>query len=384
MPVSQTGQPHGIAAKRQEASATASTRPAGGDVRAPSEAQSKTGGDTRAPSEAQSTAGGDTRVPREPRQPKLLDRVRETIRRKHYSIRTEEAYVDWVKRYIFFHQKRHPSEMGAREMEQFLNHLAVQKNVAASTQNQALSALVFLYREVLKQDFEWMDNLERAKKPERLPVVLTETEVRHVLAHLEGRNWLMASLLYGAGLRLMECVRLRVKDIDFEYKQITVRDGKGAKDRVTMLPESSVELLKHQLDKTRILHQQDLAAGNGDVYLPYALERKYKHANREWGWQYVFPASNLSRDPRSGKFRRHHVDEKSLQRAVKRAVLAARIAKPATPHTFRHSFATHLLKNGHDIRTVQELLGHKDVSTTMVYTHVLNRGGRGVRSPLDG
>jgi integron integrase len=316
--------------------------------------------------------------------PKLLDQVRETIRRKHYSIRTEQAYIDWVKRFIFFHHKRHPAEMAEREVEQFLNHLAVQKKVAASTQNQALSALVFLYREVLDKEIGWMDNLERAKQPQRLPVVLTETEVRHVLAHLEGRNWLMASLLYGAGLRLMECVRLRIKDIDFQYRQITVRDGKGQKDRITMLPESSAELLKHQLEKSRILHQHDLDAGYGEVYLPYALERKYKNANKEWGWQYIFPAAQLSRDPRSGKMRRHHVDEKSLQRAVKRAVHLARISKPATCHTFRHSFATHLLRNGHDIRTVQELLGHKDVSTTMVYTHVLNRGGKGVRSPLDG
>jgi integron integrase len=306
------------------------------------------------------------------------------IRRKHYSIRTEEAYVDWIKRYIFFHGKRHPQEMGERELEEFLNDIAVKKKVAASTQNQALSALVFLYREVLGKEIAWLDNLERAKQPERLPVVLTETEVRHVLAHLEGRNWLLASLLYGAGLRLMECLRLRIKDIDFEYRQITVRDGKGQKDRVTMLPESLAEMLKHQLQKVGILHQQDLAAGHGDVYLPFALERKYKNANREWGWQYVFPAANLSRDPRSGKVRRHHVDEKSLQRAVKRAVEAARISKPATCHTFRHSFATHLLRNGYDIRTVQDLLGHKDVSTTMIYTHVLNRGGRGVRSPLDG
>ena len=315
--------------------------------------------------------------------PKLLDQVRETIRRKHYSIRTEEAYVDWIKRYIFFHHKRHPAEMGEREMEQFLNHLAVEKKVAASTQNQALSALVFLYREVLGKEIGWMDNLERAKQPQRLPVVLTEMEVRQVLAHLEGRNWLMASLLYGAGLRLMECVRLRVKDIDFEYRQITVRDGKGNKDRVTMLPESSSELLKHQIEKSQILHRQDLAAGYGEVYLPYALERKYKNASKEWGWQYVFPATQRSRDPRSGKMRRHHVDEKSLQRAVKSAVCAAKISKPATCHTFRHSFATHLLRAGSDIRTVQDLLGHKDVSTTMIYTHVLNRGGRGVKSPLD-
>lgn len=292
---------------------------------------------------------------------RLLDQVREIIRRKHYSIRTEAAYVDWIKRYIFFHQKRHPANMGAQEIEQFLNHLAVDKKVAASTQNQALSALVFLYREVLRQEFEWMDNLERAKKPARLPVVLSESEVHHILAHLDGRNWLMASLLYGAGLRLMECVRLRVKDVDFEYRQITVRDGKGNRDRVTMLPESSIELLRQHLKKVSVVHQQDLAAGHGRVYLPFALERKYKNAGKQWGWQYVFPAARRSVDPRSGTERRHHVDEKSLQRAVKSAVRAARISKPATCHTFRHSFATHLLQKGQDIRTIQELLGHKDV-----------------------
>ena len=317
------------------------------------------------------------------KQPKLLDRVSETIRRKHYSIRTEQTYIDWIKRYILFHNKRHPEEMGAREIEQFLNHLAVQKHVAASTQNQALSALVFLYREVLKKDFDWLANLERAKKPGRLPVVLTESESRNVLAHLDGRNWLMASLLYGSGLRLMECIRLRVKDIDFEYQQITVRDGKGRKDRVTMLPESSNAVLKCHLERVRLLHKKDLRNGYGETYLPYALEQKYKNANRDWAWQYVFPATKLSRDPRSGTVRRHHADEKSVQRAVKNAVRAAGIQKTATCHTFRHSFATHLLKNGHDIRTVQELLGHKNVSTTMIYTHVLNRGGRGVRSPLD-
>lgn len=314
---------------------------------------------------------------------RLLDQVRETIRRKHYSLRTEATYIGWIKKYIFFHGKRHPKEMGAPEMEQFLNHLAVAKKVAASTQNQALSALVFLYREVLRQDFDWMENLERAKRPSRLPVVLTESEVHNVLAHLDGQDWLMASLLYGAGLRLMECIRLRVKDIDFEYHQITVRDGKGAKDRVTMLPEASREVLKAHLDRVRTLHRQDLAAGVGDVYLPFALERKYKSASKQWTWQYVFPATQLSIDPRSAIERRHHVDEKSLQRAVKSALRKARVTKPASCHTFRHSFATHLLQRGQDIRTVQELLGHKDVRTTMIYTHVLNKGGRGVKSPLD-
>jgi integron integrase len=315
--------------------------------------------------------------------PKLLDLVRETIRRKHYSLRTEGAYVDWIKRYIFFHQKRHPAEMGATEIEQFLNYLAVQKEVAASTQNQALSALVFLYREVLHQEFAWLENLVRAKKPARLPVVLTETEVRAVLAHLDGHNWLMASLLYGAGLRLMECIRLRVKDVDFEYRQLTIRDGKGQKDRVTMLPEASINPLRSHLERVKRRHQQDLSAGYGDVYLPFALERKYQGAGKQWGWQYVFPATKRSIDPRTGIERRHHVDEKTLQRAMRGAVRSAGITKPATCHTLRHSFATHLLQNGQDIRTVQELLGHKDVSTTMVYTHVLNRGGRGVKSPLD-
>ena len=314
---------------------------------------------------------------------RLLDQVRETIRRKHYSLRTEATYIDWIKRYIFFHQKRHPAEMGAPEMEQFLNYLAVKRQVAASTQNQALSALVFLYREVLHQDFEWMEKLKRAKKPARLPVVLTELEVRQLMANLDGRDWLMASLLYGAGLRLMECVRLRVKDVDFQYRQITVRDGKGGKDRVTMLPESSIEPLKQHLKRVNVLHARDIAAGYAGVYLPFALERKYRGAGQEWQWQYVFPAKNRSLDPRDGKERRHHIDEKTLQRAVKYAARAAKLTKPATCHTFRHSFATHLLQSGHDIRTVQELLGHKDVSTTMIYTHVLNRGGRGVKSPLD-
>ncbi|MEZ5576966.1 MAG: integron integrase [Candidatus Competibacteraceae bacterium] len=315
--------------------------------------------------------------------PRLLDQVRDKIRFKHYSIRTEHAYVDWIKRYILFHGKRYPQEMGKQKAEQFLSHLAVDRNVAASTQNQALSAILFLYKEVLEQDIGWLENVERAKRPARLPVVLTATEVRAVLAHLEGRYRLMANLLYGAGLRLMECVRLRVKDLDFEYRQITVRDGKGQKDRLTMLADVLIEPLQTHLADVKILHEQDLREGFGNVYLPFALERKYPNAGREWGWQYVFPASQRSVDPRSRIERRHHLDEQTLQRAFKKAVRAASITKPASCHSLRHSFATHLLMSGYDIRTVQELLGHKDVSTTMIYTHVLNRGGKGVASPLD-
>ena len=315
--------------------------------------------------------------------PRLLDQVRQKIRIKHYSIRTEQAYVDWIRRYILYHQKRHPQDMGKSEVEQFLTHLAVERNVAASTQNQALSAILFLYKEVLQQDIGWLDNMEHAKRPARLPVVLTATEVRAVLAHLDGRHRLMANLLYGSGLRLMECVRLRVKDLDFEYRQLTVRDGKRQNDRRTLLPESLIEPLKTHLADVKIVHHQDLQEGFGDVYLPFALARKYPDAGREWGWQYVFPALKRSVDPCSQVERRHHLDEQLLQRAVKEAVRAAGIAKPATPHTLRHSFATHLLMAGYDIRTIQELLGHKDVSTTMIYTHVLNRGGRGVASPLD-
>ncbi|HRX71167.1 MAG: integron integrase [Gammaproteobacteria bacterium] len=315
--------------------------------------------------------------------PKLLDQVRQKIRFKHYSIRTEQAYVDWIRRYILYYNKRHPQNMGKQEVEQFLNHLAVERQVAASTQNQALSAILFLYKEILEKDLGWLDDLEHAKRPARLPVVLTASEVRTVLAHLQGRHRLMANLLYGAGLRLMECVRLRVKDLDFEYRQLTVRDGKGQNDRLTMLPVSVIESLKTHLADVKIVHDQDLREGFGDVYLPFALARKYPNAGREWGWQYVFPASKRSIDPRSDVERRHHLDEQTLQRAVKEAVRRANIAKPASCHTFRHSFATHLLMAGHDIRTVQELLGHKDVSTTMIYTHVLNRGGRGVLSPLD-
>ena len=315
--------------------------------------------------------------------PKLLDQVRDKIRFKHYSIRTEHAYVDWIKRYILFHGKRHPQEMGKQEAEQFLSHLAVDRNVAASTQNQALSAILFLYKEVLEQDIGWLENVERAKRPARLPVVLTATEVRAVLAHLEGRYRLMANLLYGAGLRLMECVRLRVKDFDFEYRQITVRDGKGQKDRLTMLPDVLIEPLQTHLADVKILHEQDLREGFGNVYLPFALERKYPNAGREWGWQYVFPASQRSVDPRSRIERRHHLDEQTLQRAFKKAVRAASITKPASCHSLRHSFATHLLMAGYDIRTVQEFFFFNDTATTEIYTHVLNRGGKGVASPLD-
>lgn len=315
--------------------------------------------------------------------PKLLDQVQAVLRMKHYSIRTERAYLDWIKRYILFHHKTHPAQMGAPEVEAFLSHLAVAGKAAASTQNQAKSALLFLYREVLALELPWLDNVTQAKTPQRLPVVLTVSEIKSVLNRLDGTLWLMASLLYGGGLRLMECVRLRVKDVDFEMRQVTVREGKGFKDRVTMLPESSIAPLQAHLARVRPLHNEDVAEGYGAVYLPYALEKKYPNAAKEWGWQYVFPSRSLSVDPRSGVTRRHHVDEKSLQRAVKRAAQQAGIAKPVTPHTFRHSFATHLLQSGYDIRTVQELLGHKDVQTTMIYTHVLNRGGKGVQSPLD-
>jgi integron integrase len=316
--------------------------------------------------------------------PKLLDQVRNVIRVKHYSIRTEEVYVQWVRRFVLFHNKRHPQDMGEREISEFLTHLATVGKVAASTQNQALNAIVFLYKEVLKQDVGILEGVEWAKKAQHLPVVLTKEEVKKVLCQLKGTKWLMAGLLYGAGLRLMECLRLRVKDVDLAYNQLVVRDGKGNKDRVTMLPEALKEPLQKHLERVKVLHEQDLANGFGRVYLPDALERKYPNANREWGWQYVFPAARVSADPRSGSVRRHHVFETLLQRAVKEAVRKAGIAKPAGCHTFRHSFATHLLEDGYDIRTVQELLGHKDVSTTMIYTHVLNKGGKGVRSPLDG
>ena len=315
--------------------------------------------------------------------PRLLDRVRDAIARRHYSRRTEETYVHWIKRFIHFHGMRHPRELGETEVTAFLNHLARDRDVAASTQNQALSALLFLYKEALNQPLAWLDGLERAKRPARLPTVLSVAEVRRLLAKIDGSRWLMASLLYGAGLRLRECLKLRVKDVDFDYRQILVRDGKGGKDRVTMLPESVIEPLKAHLVRVKALHDEDLADGFGDVELPDAISRKYPRAPYEWGWKFIFPSHKLSADPRTGAIRRHHVYENYLIRAVKRATRAAGITKHVSCHTLRHSFATHLLQSGSDIRTVQELLGHSDVSTTMIYTHVLNKGGRGVKSPLD-
>lgn len=316
--------------------------------------------------------------------PRLLDQVRTRLRVKHYSRRTELAYVGWIRRYIVFHGKRHPAEMGKAEAEAFLSALAVERNVAAATQNQALSALLFLYREVLEQELPWLDEVSRAKKPARLPTVLTREEAAGLLARIADREMHLAvRLLYGSGMRLLECLRLRVKDIDLSRREIVVRDGKGGKDRVTMVAAQLVEPLRAQIAHARALHEADLARGGGDVWLPDALAVKYPKAPRAFGWQYVFPAAGLSVDPRSGAVRRHHIDEKRVQRTVKAAAAAAGIVKPVSPHTLRHSFATHLLEGGYDIRTVQELLGHSDVSTTMIYTHVLNRGGRAVVSPLD-
>ena len=315
--------------------------------------------------------------------PKLLDQVVAKMRVKHYSLRTEKSYVDWIKRYIWHFDKRHPKDMGAAEVEAFLTHLAVQRNVSASTQNQAKSALLYLYKEVLGVELPWLDNVTQAKVPQRMPVVLTQAEVLAVLSRMDGTMWLIASLLYGSGLRIMEALRLRVKDVDFAQREILVREGKGFKDRVTMLPLSLVEPLKAHLLKVQALHNDDLSAGHGEVFMPMALDRKYPSGGKSWSWQYCFPSVKLSVDPRSKVIRRHHADEKTVQRAVKKAVKLAGIVKLATPHTLRHSFATHLLAGGYDIRTLQELLGHADVSTTMIYTHVLNKGGKGVSSPLD-
>ncbi len=315
---------------------------------------------------------------------KLLDQVRARLRLKHYSLRTEAAYIGWIRRFILFHQKRHPKDMGKREVEAFLSHLASAAKVSASTQNQALAACLFLYREVLAIDLPWLSDVTRAKVSQHVPCVLSATEVRDLLAHMDGRTWLMASLLYGTGVRLMECLRLRVKDVDFQRLEITVRQGKGAKDRRTMLPAALVAPLRQQLERVQALHRRDVETPEfAGVALPFALARKYPNAEFELAWAYIFPASRLGTDPLGGKLRRHHLDEKVLQRAVHSALLRAQINKPASCHTLRHSFATHLLESGYDIRTVQELLGHSDVATTMIYTHVLNKGGKGVRSPLD-
>jgi integron integrase len=308
--------------------------------------------------------------------------VRWHLRVKRYSIRTEKAYVDWIRRFILFHRKRHPDTMGESDISAFLNHLAVNRHVAASTQNQALCALLFLYQHVLERKLDFLA-LERAKRPPKVPVVFTPAEAHAVLDHVEEEYRLLAELLYGSGLRLMECVRLRVKDVDFGYGHIVIRDGKGLRERVTVLPERLHRPLRLRLERTRLLHERDLAHGLGRVYLPSALAAKYPSAARSWPWQYVFPSVKLSVDPRTREKRRHHIAEKNLQNAVKRAVRAAGVAKAASCHTFRHSFATHLLESGQDIRTVQELLGHKDLSTTMIYTHVLTKPGLNIRSPLD-
>jgi len=315
--------------------------------------------------------------------PRLLDQVRAALRLRHYSRRTETSYVNWIRRYILFHGKRHPREMGHREVEAFLSSLAVERNVAASTQNQALASILFLYREVLRQEMPWLQDVVRAKKPQRLPVVLTPLEVHRLLEHLTGEVGLVSQLLYGTGLRVMEGVRLRVQDLELSRREIVVRNGKGAKDRVTVLPDALVAPLQSQLRRRRDLFDQDARDGGNDVWLPDALAAKYPNAPAEWCWQYVFAADRRTTDPRSGCYRRHHLDEKLIQRHVRKAALRVGFEKPVTPHVLRHSFATHLLEQGYDIRTVQELLGHSDVSTTMIYTHVLNRGGRGVRSPLD-
>ena len=315
--------------------------------------------------------------------PRLLDQVRDRIRRKYYSIRTEQAYLHWVKAFVRFHGMKHPATMGAAELESFLTYLAIERQVSSSTQNQALSGLLFLYREVLEIELPWLDGIERSKRPTRLPVVLTEEEVASVLGQLDGSTALILKLAYGTGMRIMEVLRLRVKDVEFSRREILIREGKGAKDRVTMLPASLMLPLRDHLARVRFLHERDCEQGLGEVFLPFALARKYPKAARDWGWQYVFPSNKLSIDPRSGRKGRHHADPQNLQRRMRQAVQLAGVNKPATPHTLRHSFATHLLQSGYDIRTVQELLGHKDVQTTMIYTHVLNRGGRGVKSPLD-
>lgn len=314
---------------------------------------------------------------------RLLDQVREQVRVRHYSFRTEKAYVGWIRRFVLFHNKRHPREMGAAEVTAFLTHLAVLGKVTAATQNQALAALLFLYRHVLEIELPWLDSVVRATTPKRLPVVLTPAEARAVISRLTGVYWLIGSLLYGSGLRLLEVLQLRVKDVDFEFRQVLVRNGKGAKDRVTILPQAVMMPLRVHLDRVREWHVHAMDSGFGGVALPAALSRKYSRAHLELGWQYLFPASGAGIRAHAGEYRRHHIHEKSVQRAVQMAVRSAGILKPASPHTFRHSFATHLLERGYDIRTVQELLGHRDVATTQIYTHVMKKGANAVHSPLD-
>jgi len=316
--------------------------------------------------------------------PKLLELFREAMRVRHYSKRTEDTYCTWVRRFVYFHKLRHPRDMGEPEINAFLTHLAVKEKVSSSTQNQALSALLFLYRHVIGKEVGDLGDVIRARKPVRLPVVLTREEVKALLAQLSGDKWLMASLMYGAGLRLMECLRLRVQDVDFSRNEILVRDGKGAKDRITMLPESLKKPLGDHLKQVKSVHDKDIAEGLGRVLLPGALDRKYPNAPLEWRWQWIFPQENRWKNTKTGEEGRHHMDESLIQKAVKEAAVHAQLTKRATCHTFRHSFATHLLEGGYDIRTVQELLGHNDVRTTMIYTHVLNRGPSGVRSPVDG
>ena len=314
---------------------------------------------------------------------RLLDQVRDRIRARHLSFRTEKTYLYWIRRFTWFHNLRHPRELGGPEVEAFLTSLAVQGRVSASTQNQALAAVLFLYREVLEVELPWLSGVVRAKRPVHLPVVLSRAEVQRVLANLEGTMWLIASMLYGSGMRITECLQLRVKDVDLDRCELMIRDAKGQKDRVTVLSESVVPHVRDHLIKVRTLYEADRASGKPGVSLPFALRRKYPNAAASWPWQWVFPAKTFCRDPYSGELARFHLMPQNIQRAVRQAILAAGIEKPASCHTLRHCFATHLLEDGYDIRTVQELLGHADVKTTMIYTHVLNRGGRGVRSPLD-
>lgn len=314
---------------------------------------------------------------------RLLVRMSDAIRSRHYSLRTEQSYIQWVRRFILFHNKRHPEKMGEKEISSFLTDLAVNRKVAASTQNQALSALLFLYKHVLDKKLDWLEDVVRAMRPRRLPVVLTQAEAGTLLDNMTGVNGLIAKLIYGTGMRKMECLRLRVMDIDFDYGQIHVRSGKGNKDRITLLPDCLGIPLRLQLERVARVHNKDLEEGYGEVELPFALDRKYPNAGWDWKWQYVFPATKRSVDPLTGVIRRHHWYDTNVSRAIRQSVHSSRINKQVGVHTLRHSFATHLLENGYDIRTVQELLGHKDVSTTMIYTHVLNKGGRGVRSPLD-